>query len=62
MSDIYRDLAASVLGKPAEDVTREERGRAKQGFWACFREVSMLPGNRHLRAREPEAPESDTVP
>jgi hypothetical protein len=48
--DIYRELAASILGKPAAEVTGEERSRAKQAFWAAFEQVAKLPDNEHLLA------------
>jgi hypothetical protein len=54
--DIYRLLAGVILEKHPDEVTPEERHRAKLGFWACFTEVSKLPGNGHLRKREPAAP------
>jgi DNA polymerase I-like protein with 3'-5' exonuclease and polymerase domains len=48
--DIYKELAASVLGKPADEVTPEERRRAKSAFWTAFGRVAQLPGNEHLTA------------
>jgi hypothetical protein len=46
--DIYKQLAGAVLGKSADEVTAEERGRAKAAFWAAFGDVAKLPGNEHL--------------
>lgn len=34
--DPYRPLAAHILGKPAGDITREERQRVKQVVWLFF--------------------------
>ena len=53
---INASLAGVILEKHPDEVTPEERHRAKLGFWACFTEVSKLPGNGHLRKREPAAP------
>jgi hypothetical protein len=48
--DLYRELAAAVLGTPAGEVTPEQRRQAKQGFWDTIRGVADLPGNEALRA------------
>lgn len=50
MSDIYRELAAGVTGKPAEQVTDAERALAKDKFWAALTQVAQLPGNGALQA------------
>jgi DNA polymerase I-like protein with 3'-5' exonuclease and polymerase domains len=46
--DIYKQLAGDVLGKPADEVTAEERGRAKAAFWVAFGDIAKLAGNEHL--------------
>lgn len=34
--DPYKAIASTVLQKHIENVTKEERDRAKQAFWAAF--------------------------
>jgi hypothetical protein len=56
MTDIYKSLAASVLDKNSEEVSGEERQRAKRAFWTAFRAVAMLPGNEELRGVTVDVP------
>jgi hypothetical protein len=69
--DPYRQLAAHVLGKNLDDVTRDERQRFKEAFYAAFhfrgpdlikscfedlRELDKLPAVReHLRKKARES-------
>lgn len=63
MTDIYRELAASVLGKSASSVTRSERILAKVAFWTAFGKLAELPGNEHLRTPpRRETPEEAGTP
>lgn len=52
MTDIYRNLASAVTGRPVEDLTDGDRRAAKAAFFAALTEVALLTALRSAGLEE----------